>query len=80
MKIGNKAIGVVALVAAMVVLQLGTAPTAMARLPRVSNETIVMVTEEGVQQQRYYCGESCAWTPCTKPACQCISKSCFIIR
>uniref|UniRef100_A0A8R7UYN2 Uncharacterized protein n=1 Tax=Triticum urartu TaxID=4572 RepID=A0A8R7UYN2_TRIUA len=79
MKIGNKAVGAVALVAAMVLLQLAVAPTAMARLPRVSNETIVMVTEEGVQQQRYYCG-SCRWTPCTNPNCNCISNSCFMIR
>ena len=78
MKISNKAIG---LVAAVVLLQLALAPTAMARLPRVSNETIVMVTEEeGVQRQRYYCGESCKWTPCTNPSCRCMSGSCFIIR
>uniref|UniRef100_A0A453PXG3 Uncharacterized protein n=1 Tax=Aegilops tauschii subsp. strangulata TaxID=200361 RepID=A0A453PXG3_AEGTS len=80
MKIGNKAVGMVALVAAMVLLQLAVAPTAMARLPRVSNETIVMVTEEGVQQRRYYCMQSCQWTACTNPNCNCISNSCFMIR
>jgi hypothetical protein len=77
MKIGKKAIGVVALVTAMVVLQLAVAPTpAMARLPRASNDTIVMVTEEGVLKRRYYCGEC----PCSNSQCTCMSGSCFIIR
>jgi hypothetical protein len=77
MKIDKKAIGVVALVTAMVVLQLAVAPTpAMARLPRASNDTIVMVTEEGVLKRRYYCGEC----PCSNSQCTCMTGSCFIIR
>jgi hypothetical protein len=60
MKISNKAIGVVALMAAVVVLQLGVAPTpAMARELRqaAANETIVMVTGDGAELHQVYCNE-----------------------
>ena len=79
MKIGSKAIGVVALImATMVVLQLMVAPTAMARFPRLSNETIIMVTKEGGKVQRVPCGQGCGnWIQCMNPDCTCIEGICY---
>ncbi|KAF7026475.1 hypothetical protein CFC21_038585 [Triticum aestivum] len=79
MESGKKTIGVVALVAAMVMLQLAIAPTAMARsLQGMKTDELLRAFEVGMGVNMYYCAGTCVVSPCsgTSADCRCQWPSC----
>ena len=79
MKRGKKTIGVVALVSAMVILQLVVAPAAMARpLEGMKIDiSLIQAFEKGMGVDREYCGEFCFAGFCSDEACYCHWPHCM---